>query len=85
MKKHYSIVFPNDGDMGLLVYTYATGMRRFISLKEAKDILLGALLRDDMVSLDEHHGMEAIGAVITVVDKDEWKRAAAAEFASRKV
>ncbi len=84
MKKHYSIVFPNIPTTSLLVYTYETGMRRFISLKEAKDILLGALLRGDMVMLDEKSGLDEIGAIITVVDKAEWARVAAEEFASRK-
>jgi hypothetical protein len=85
MKKHFSIVFPNMPGVSLLLYTYATGMRRFVSLKEGKDILIGALLRGDMVMLDEKSGLDEIGAIITVVDKDEWARVAAEEFAAREV
>jgi len=80
VKKSFSILFPKVPAIPIILYTYKTGVRRRVELGEAKSLILGALLRGDMVFNDsvfkeDAETMLVLDSVISVVDKAEHERA----------
>jgi hypothetical protein len=70
MKKHYSIALPKLPGLPIRAQDYYTNKGQNITLKAAKDFVLGAILRGDTVILEKDLCNITMD-VISIIDRSE--------------
>jgi len=69
----YRLIFPSVPELPIILFECASDKRRQVTLREAKDIIFGAVLRGDGVISESRKVGFPISAVVSIIDEDTIK------------